>query len=215
MEVYEIIISIIVVVIVFYFAFYYIQNINIESKEQESILLYHNSITDARESLWGEGCINSTLYTITTNELEYLSQYNCSLPPCLIKNPYPVFVEIDVGSEKFEFGVCPLDISKCDINSFKVIVDNSYIANASLYFCFDDLSLLTATLQYNCNNNLPFKFDFSTEVSNISIENDTVCVNNTCNHIECEKFLDDYYFDHAKSLYFLEEDGFYKVIKIS
>jgi len=215
METYEIIVSIIIIALIFYFAFFYIQNINIESKKQESILLFYNKMSDAKESLWSEGCINSTLYTIRTDELEYLSKYKCSLPPCLIKNPYPIFVEIDTESEKFEFGICPLDKNKCNINSFKIIINNSYIANASLYFCFDDLSLLTATLQYNCNNNLSFKFDFSTKIPNVSIKNDIVCINSTCNHIECKKFLDEYYFDYAKSLYFSEENGFYKVIKIS
>jgi len=215
METYEIIVSIIIIAIILYFAFFYIQNINIESKKQESILLFHNKISDAKESLWSEGCINSTLYTITADELKELSKYKCSLPPCLIKNPYPIFIEIYTDSEKVEFGICPLDKSKCNINSFKIIINNSYIANTSLYFCFDDLSLLTATLQYNCNNNLSFKFDFSTKTLNILIKNNTVCVNNICNYIKCEKFLEDYYFDSAKSLYFLNEKGFYKVIKIS
>ncbi|RIB35127.1 MAG: hypothetical protein BXU00_02920 [Candidatus Nanoclepta minutus] len=124
-------------------------------------------------------------------------------------------MEVDTESEKLNFGICPLDKDKCNINSFKIIINDSYIANASLYFCFDDLSILTATLQYNCNNNSSFKFDFSAKILNISIKNDTVCINKTCNYIECKKFLDDYYFDSAKSLYFLEENGFYKVIKIS
>jgi len=215
MEVHEIIASVIIIALLLYFAFFYIQSINIEAKKEESATLFFNRMSDAKISLWSEGCINSPLYTIRPDELLYLGNYNCSIPPCLAKNPYPIFVEVNISGFIIEFGICPLDKSKCNINSFKLVISNSYIANASLYYCLDDLSVLTALLQYNCNYNLSFKFDFSTKINNLRITNDTVCINNICNHIFCKKFPNDFSLNDAKSIYVSYENGGYNVIKIS
>jgi len=215
MEVQEIIISIIIVVLLLYFAFFYIQSINLEAKKEESVTLFFSRMSDAKISLWSEGCINSTLYTIKPHELLYLKNYNCSVLPCLVKSPHPIFVEINISGSLIEFGICPLDKNKCNINSFKLVIGDSYIANASLYYCLDDLSVLTALLQYNCNYNLSFKFDFSNKINNLRITNDTVCINNICNHIFCKKFPSDFLLNDVKSIYVLYENGGYNIIKIS
>jgi len=215
MEVQEIIISIIIVVLLLYFAFFYIQSINIEAKKEESSSLLFSRMSDAKLSLWSEGCINSTLYTIKPHELLYLKNYNCSVLPCLAKNPYPIFVEINISGSIIEFGICPLDKSRCNINSLKLVIGDSYIADAFLYYCLDDLSVLTALLQYNCNYNLSFKFDFSTKINGLRITNYTVCINNICNNISCKKFSNDFLLNDVKSIYVSYENVFYNVIKLS
>ncbi|MEM1634446.1 MAG: hypothetical protein QXT85_01155 [Nanopusillaceae archaeon] len=215
MEIHEIIFSIIVTILILYFSFFISQNVIIFSKSKEYEIIASIDINTATKYLWKMSCSNSTEYYLKKEEILNLSVYQCSILPCLINFPIPVYFIINHSSFTYKFGICSNNEKRCNVRKSYIVIDSKEIAELYTIVCYDDLSKLTSILQYNCNVNRSFEFTFYNKINNLTIKNNTVCINGLCNNIFCEKFLEDYEFYNISKVYFDINSGFYKVYKVS
>lgn len=216
MEVYEIIFIVIITAISIYLAFLISQNLTLLQISREHEILRSIDINVVTRYLWKTACSNSTEYTLNSNELIYLSRnYKCSVLPCLINISSPVLFIVNSSGSLYEFGICSKNREKCNERKSYILIDNTKIAELYTLICYDDLSMLTSVLQYNCNLNRSFKFSFSSSIKNLTIKNNTICLDSICNKIFCEKFLENYEFSNISLILFEINNDFYKVFKIS